>query len=442
MDIVKDLDLDWFWRGYTCGANSRKKLVESPNKVVNLGKQGIVVKPTPKQQISFFIGVKMGRGKIVQNFDVVYSIQYQDKNAHRSKGDYLALEIGSAEAERGAVVRLPFYICNNSVDNRGYIGYQLKIKYDPKNLTLTNITPSTTWLGSFEYEHDTTRGIVLIQGFNDGISYDDCVFGYLDFVVGANAPSTNTISLQGPTGKGTATDLFTLINEELYYIQPVTLTNGTIKIPGTSTPTTTNTATGGSVTLPPVGSSDDLYIDTEFSYEFDLDLIPIDGGSGSGANLGVSITFGDGTTEIVYIPLEEGLHHYKGKIPLKLPSIKPGPIIIEIWVEPEDEDDLYYWFIKAGALWGFENTIPREEVGKLPIKPPKRVVYENFFLYDFAEWWQESSGGSGGEVVSSVEVNEIMQIFDDFTLRVESEREELTTDTFTLKETVEFRQGG
>ena len=41
---------------------------------------------------------------------------------------------------------------------------------------------------------------------------------------------------------------------------------------------------------------------------------------------------------------------------------------------------MYYWFIKAGALWGFETEIPRDMVGELPIIEPKISVYEGFRL--------------------------------------------------------------
>ena len=61
----------------------------------------------------------------------------------KSKGDYLSLSIGKAVALAGDQVDLPLYISNNSVDNRGFCGFQAKIKYDPNNLTLNTISNSS-----------------------------------------------------------------------------------------------------------------------------------------------------------------------------------------------------------------------------------------------------------------------------------------------------------
>lgn len=376
MDIVKDLDLKWFWIGYAAGANSRKQLVESPNKVVNLGKQGVLTTLTDKQKISFFIGVKMGRGKIVQNFDVVRVIQYQDKDAHNSKGEYLTIGVGKKEANKGELVSLPLFIANNSVDNRGFCGFQTKIKYNPKHLTLKSISPSSLWTSTFNVEHDAENGVVLIQGLREEIGYEDMVVGWLDFLVLDTAQSTNTITVSGPSGKGTGTDILTKINGELYYIMPITLEDGQIKLPSA----TQDTKPSDTIYIPTIGTTDTTIgpdTDFEYDFEFGLEWIP-DGGEPNGAQLGFQITFGDGTTETIYIPVEEGTHHYKGKIPLKLPSYKPGPIIIEIFLEPNDPNDQYYWFIKAGALWGFTTTIPREEVNQLPIIEPKVTFFDGF----------------------------------------------------------------
>ena len=445
MDFIDNIDKEWYWLGYIIGGNGRKSKVETPNKIVNLGKQGVIRQPTDKQKVSFYIGLQVGRRKVVQNFNVVRVIQYQTKDSYKSKGDYLTAQIGSIETEAGTTFTLPFYICNNSVDNRGFIGYQYKIKYPTEYLTLNSITPSSTWSGSFNYQHDAEGGVVLVQGLNEVVSYEDMVFGYLNFTLSADAKGTLKVNMCGPSGKGTATDILTKINGENYYIQPLTLKDGEIKILGDGEePDPTEPPIGADIiTLPPIGTTEDpIGTDTDFTYDFDLDLRYGGDGEGSGANLGVNITFGDGTTTTVYIPLQEGSHHYSGKIPIRLPSISKGPVIIEIWVEPEDPNDLYYWFIKAGALWGFETEIKREDVGELPVNPPKHIKYEFFKLYEFIEWWQESSGGGSGEVISSVSINEIMQFFDDFDLRVESEIEEISTDWFVIKEEIEFRQGG
>ena len=131
---LKSSEVDWFWywRGYSIGANTRKKLRNSPDKIVNIGKQGITTTLSQNQKQSFILGLYVGRGKIVQNFDIVKVIQYQDKNAHKSKGDYLSLSIGKAVALAGDQVDLPLYISNNSVDNRGFCGFQAKIKNKQK----------------------------------------------------------------------------------------------------------------------------------------------------------------------------------------------------------------------------------------------------------------------------------------------------------------------
>lgn len=419
MDFIDNIDKEWYWLGYIIGGNGRKSKVETPNKIVNLGKQGVVRQPTEKQKVSFYIGLQIGRRKVVQNFNVVRVIQYQTKDSYKSKGDYLTAQIGSIETEAGTTFTLPFYICNNSVDNRGFIGYQYKIKYPTQYLTLNSITPSSTWSGSFNYQHDAEGGVVLVQGLNEVVSYEDCVFGYLNFTLSADAKGILKVNMCGPSGKGTATDILTQINGENYYIQPLTLKDGEIKILGDGEePDPTEPPIGADIiTLPPIGTTEDpIGTDTDFTYDFDLDLRYAGGGEGSGANLGVNITFGDGTTTTVYIPLQEGSHHYSGKIPIRLPFISKGPVIIEIWVEPEDENDLYYWFIKAGALWGFETEIKREDVGELPIIPPHIQGFDNLVLYDDFEIETIAPGPEPTPAVSDLELYEIMQLLDGFTV--------------------------
>ena len=420
--------MKWFWLGYSMGGNSRKKLSTSPNKITNLGKQGVKLVPTRKQEVSFFIGLHMGRGKIVQNFDLVKVIQYQDKNSHKSKGDYLTASIGSIETVAGATISLPFSILNNTVDNRGFIGYQYKMKYPKDYLTLNSITPSSHWTGSFKYQHDAENGVVLVQGMAESVSYEDAVFGYLNFKVSAEAKGTLTVNMSGPSGKGTGTDILTVINGEAYYIQPLTLEDGKIKLLGDGEVHDDTQPPIGqeSVKIPPIGSADDPVGPTpNFTYDFEFGLEFIEGEPG--ADLAVKIQFGDGSYEMVYIPLQEGVHKYKGKVPLKLPTLKPGPIIIEIWVEPEDEDAVFYWFIKAGALWGFESEVPRDMVGELPIIEPKVSVYEGFrikgeyrvswvseeeeptedrwyvreILHLFGDYRLSGSGGGGGGIDES-----------------------------------------
>lgn len=400
-----EVDWSWYWRGYSVGANTRKKLRNSPDKIVNIGRQGITTTLSQNQKRSFILGLYVGRGKIVQNFDIVKVIQYQDKNAHKSKGDYLSLSIGKAVALAGDQVDLPLYISNNSVDNRGFCGFQAKIKYDPNNLTLNTILNSSLWTSTFNYQHDAGSGIVLIQGLRDNVGYEDIVVGWLNFTVKSNAPNSNVIYLQGPSGTGQGSDIITKINGEFYYIMPLNLENGEIKLDG-------ETKESEPVYVGPMGSSSDSFgEEVDFTYEFDCDLTWVEGsGSGAGASMWVTIRFGDGTSTQVEIPLQDGSHHYKGKIPIKLPSIKPGPVVIEYEVKPNDEDDIYYWFIKVGALWGFETTIPRDEVGELPILEPHVDIFEWLRFYSYFIITKEAPPSPGQ---SDISISEFFNLFSD-----------------------------
>ena len=75
-----EVDWSWYWRRYSVGANTRKKLRNSPDKIVNIGRQGITTTLSQNQKRSFILGLYVGRGKIVQNFDIVKVIKYKDKN--------------------------------------------------------------------------------------------------------------------------------------------------------------------------------------------------------------------------------------------------------------------------------------------------------------------------------------------------------------------------
>ena len=303
------------------------------------------------------------------------------------------------------------------------------MKYPTHLLTLNSITQSSNWSGSFKYLHDAENGIVQVQGMNSSVSYDDAVFGYLNFRVSSDAVGTFYVYMQGPSGEGTATDILTQINGENYYIQPLSLENGEIKIlsDGEEHDDTKPPVGQESVTLPPIGTTEDpIGPDVDFTYDFDLDLEYVGDGEGSGANLKVEITFGDGSSEIVEIPLQEGSHHYNGKIPIKLPSLKPGPIVIEIWVEPNDPNDIYYWFIKAGALWGFESEVPRDEVHNIPIVIPKVSIYDGFRIKaEYRLSFEESGGGDVPVVVDKVVIGEIMQLYDEFALDIYDVLEEI-----------------
>ena len=408
---VKDLDKDWYWYGYICGANSRKRVVESPNLITNMGKQGVKITPTEQQKVSFYIGLMVGRHKIVQNFDVVKAVQYQDKG-HKSKGDYLTLSIGKVDAERGQTVSLPIYISNNSVDNRGFCGFQLKIKYNQNYLQFNSITPSSLWTSSFEYLHDATLGIVQVRGNRDVLGYEDMVVGHISFKVLDRAPASQTVSFQGASGTEDGTNLLTLIGGEPYYIMPLNRENGEILIK--SETSGGDTSSSDKVYTEPIGSNNDIFgTNTDFTYDFTLGLGHIGGsGSGGGANIVFGITIG-GVRYEVEIPLQEGEHRYTGKIPLRLPSITTGPVIIDYYVKPNDEDDLYYWFIKAGALWGFESTVPREEVNQIPIIERQKTVIERLSIFDNCLVYTESGEQPPKPIIEPyVVIEEILQLVD------------------------------
>lgn len=386
MAIEKKLDKTWYWLGYTCGANTRKEIKELPRKITNLGDRGVSLIPTETQRVSFFIGMLVGRGKLVQNFDVVKVVQYQDKKA-RKKGDYLTLGMTEVKGQQGSTVKMPVIISNNSVDNRGYIGFQAKISYPTQYLTFTNLTQHNPLITTLNYQHDAAAGVVLVQGMLDSVSYADAIQVFLEFNISNDCPSSQTITMCGPSGTGQGSDILTHISGEIYYIQPLTLENGLIKLPdqeGQYQPSQPYQET-----IPSIGDNYDYYGGfTSLTYAFDMGLSyggnSSGGGQGGGADLAIKITFGDGSSQTVYIPVQEGYYHYSGKIPMTLPSMKHGPIKITIWVEGEDEDDLWYWFIKAGALWGFETEIPREEVGEYEetqVEKP-RNAYEFLRLSD------------------------------------------------------------
>ncbi len=177
--------------------------------------------------------------------------------------------------------------------------------------------------------------------------------------------------------------------------------------------------------LEPIGNSDDWYgEDVDFSYDFVLGLEHVGGsGSGGGASLVVGINVGGNRVE-VEIPLEEGVKNYKGKIPIKLPTLSKGPIVIDYYVKAEDEDDRYYWFIRAGALWGFESEIPRDKVGEIPILEPKKLMIEFFKFFDYCVITKDSPGPSPSPTYQGI--GELFKFID--TLNIETFIENLKTD--------------
>lgn len=428
--VIKDLDLKWYWLGYSAGVNSRKSLKSKPNRIENLGVQGIKTTPTEKQCLSFCLGMVYGRGKIVQNLNTIISEQVQDKNPHKGKGDYLTLSIGKVETTRGATVSLPLYISNNSVDNRGYCGYQAKIKYNPDYLTYNGITPTSSWSGSFNSQEKD--GIILVQGVSDAISYADVILAYISFTVKQEAPGKQTIYLQGPSGQGSATDLLTRIDGELYYIMPLTLENGEVVIEGEEEPSQ-DPPNPSNPPIPPLGDSETvLGPEFDFSYDFDAGVFPVGGASG-GATIVITITTGSGERVEIEIPAVEGEHHYSGKVPIRLPGFDKGPIQIEVEVKPNDEDDLYYWFIKAGALWGFETEIPREDTGdQISILVPKLTLFDSFILRDGYMIFSDEVPPIPAP--SEVNISDILTFIDSVEFRTWIEQQEKQQDGFAFSD--------
>lgn len=429
---VRELDLEWYWFGVGVGMNSRKKLSESPDIIRNYGKQGIVKVPTDKQIASLIIGLNVGRRKIVNNLNVVFNKQYQYQTDYKSFGDYLTIGIGGVKTARGQVITLPIYIANNSADNRGFCGYQLKIKYNPTHLSFQSITPSSLWTSSFDFLHDATLGVVQVQGMRDEVGYEDMVVGFISFEVLDNFPDYSKVYIQGPKGQDNGSNLITKISGENYYIMPLNTEDGYITIEGEKKETS-----GNIIHSDPIGDSSDTYgEEVDFEYDFELELEHIKGsGNNSGANVIIEIDIG-GTKQQVIIPVEEGTNRYKGKVPLRLPSISTGPITITVRVEPEDEADCYYWFIKAGALWGFSSEIPRENVNQIPITIKQIYVYDKFKLIDILEFDTDTPSPPipPTPILTELNVVEIMQLFDDFEVKIFPEVEDTDKDGLVLSD--------
>ena len=412
----RETDWFWYWLGLSMGINSKKKLKESPQIIRNYGKQGVKVKLTPIQQDSLIRGIECGCRFIVENLNVSIDKQYQYQTDYKSFGDYLTIGIGGVKTARGQVITLPIYIANNSADNRGFCGYQLKIKYNPTHLSFQSITPSSLWTSSFDFLHDAQSGVVQVQGMRDEVGYEDMVIGAISFIVNENAPSNMSVDFQGPKGKDNGTNLITKINGENYYIMPLNTENAEIVIKGEKEKTNKDI-----VYSDPIGDSSDIYgEEVDFEYDFELELEHIKGsGDNRGANVVIEIDIG-GTKQQVIIPVEEGTNRYKGKVPLRLPSISTGPITITVRVEPEDEADCYYWFIKAGALWGFSSEIPRENANQIPVLEPIKRMFERFRLYDGYLIYTEGGSIEPSEpILADIEIGEIMQLFDDFGIDTE-----------------------
>ena len=420
MEIIRDIDFKWFNLGYMSGLAIQTPKQERPNKVKNIGKQGVSYTPTNKQRASFTKGLYCALSDYANSWNIPNYITIQDLSEYKSKGLNLTLEIGKVKALRGQIVKLPLFICNNRVDNRGFCSYQAKIKFNQNNLIFQSITPSSTWTGSFTYQQDA--GILLVEGINEEISYEDCILAYIEFLVSDTAPSTNAVVLDGTSAIITKT-----LGIERY-IYPKNLKSGEVLIDGEVEKQEDSAFTGvyGD-------SSDSFGYNTTLDYNFNLTLGYIgnsSGGSsvGGGADLIVNVTFGDGTKQQVSIPLEEGTHNYKGKLHLRLPSLSKGPIYIEYYVKPKNEDDLYYWFVDGVAYWLLETEIPREEVNQMPIIEPIKKIIDYFEFFDFATITK--SGSPEPPPIPSPTYQEIAELLDFFDVaEIEKFIEKLSEDT-------------
>lgn len=409
MEPIRDIDAQWLEMGFVAGLGVQVPKKERPKKVYNLGKQGVSLIPTEQQWVSFAIGLYLSFGDYASSWAQPIKVPFQDGSAYKSKGNYLSFEIGSAKAERGSTVVLPLYICNNRVDNRGYCSYKAHITFNSDNLIFKSISPSPSWTGSFEYQQNA--GVLLVQGRSDVVSYEDAVLAYIEFEVGSEAPNKNIVYLNNESALITKT-----LGVEKY-IFPKNLVNGEVIIEDAGGSSSDVESSEDTYVSPPIGDEDDFIgPDTDLRYDFTINLFPIGDVSGEGADLIITITTADGQKVQTSIPLEEGSHHYTGKLPIRLPSFAKGPYTIEYYVKPKNEEDLYYWFVDGVVYWEFESEIPREEVGELPVEPPHKSVFEHFILYDGFEIETIAPGPEPTPAVSDLELYEIMQLLDGFTV--------------------------
>ncbi len=437
MIVVREIDREWYEIGHNCGMNSRFRLnEESPDIIRNYGKQGVVKQPTPTQQVSYILGLLNGRHEIAQSLDGIYRKPFQNHTDYKSLGKALTLGINGLKTEKGATISLPIYIENNRVDYRGFYAFQFKLKYNPKYLTFQSVTPSSLWTSNFEYQHDTTLGIVLVKGEREEIGYEDMVVGYINFVVSADASSSEVI-MQGPKGKDDGSNLRTKISGEDWYLMPLEYKSANVTLIGEKEQTSGDLQYSG-----PFGTSSDIYgEEVEFEYDFEFELEHIQGGgSNSGGKFIIEVII-NGIKQEVIIPVEEGQNRYKGKVPLRLPSISTGPVILDYRFEPEDPEDCYIWFVKAGALWNFTSEIPRENINQIPITLNIQRIYDKFVLSDILDFITETEPSPPTPPTpteTKIDIVEIMQLFDDFNIEVFPEVEDEDKDSLLLSDDLEF----
>lgn len=439
METIKRMDWNWYWLGYSHGVNSRKQIKESPDRVVNMGKMGVITIPTELQKTSYFIGLMVGRRKIIQSLNIVQITTTIGKKGLNT-ADMLTLAVGKVEGVRGQYIDIPVYINNNAADNRGVAGFQLKMSYNTDYLDFISISKSVYWTGSF-VSNTSTSGVILAQGVKEIVDKQDVVICYIRFLVKNTVPlgvSGIPLSIVGQAGTGTGSELLTLINDELYYITPIRLESGEVTLEAVIT----EPEKIGSITIPSSGTSTIGTGDSSVSYEFTANLGFPSGltGSGTGGTSGVYAYVNVYLDGVLIgqekVNIQEGEHKYKGKIPIKLPSLEKGKISYEIVVE--DETGFAYVFIKAGALFMLESEVKREEVGEIELEPFNRVAIDRFKITDFVVFEKFKQGGS--VPLDLTIIDNIMVITDKETVTIHQQLNNSNADMMKVTDKVIFER--
>lgn len=438
METIKELDWNWYWLGYSMGVNSRKQIKDSPDRVVNMGKMGVITIPSELQKTSYFMGLMVGRRKIIQSLNIVQITTTIGKKGLNT-ADMLTLAIGKVDGIRGQYVDIPVYINKNAADNRGVAGFQLKVVYNTDYLELVNISKSVYWTGSF-VSNTSTSGVILAQGVKEIAEQHDMVICYIRFLVKNTVPlnvSSIPLSIIGQAGTGTGSELLTLINNELYYITPIKLESGEVLLDAIIT----EPEKIGSITYPSSGTSTIGTGNSSVSYEFTANLgFPSGIGGGTGGNSGVYAYVNVYLDGVLIgqekVNIQEGEHKYKGKIPIKLPSLDKGKITYEIVIE--DETGFAYVFIKAGALFILESEVKREEAGQIELEPFNRGVIDRFWITDFVIF--EKFKQSGSSPVDLTVIDEIMVITDKDTFTIHQQLNNSNSDTMMITDKVIFER--
>jgi hypothetical protein len=430
------MNWEWYWLGYSIGVNSRKRISELSDRITNIGEQGVITLPTnEKEQTSFFIGLMNGRKKIVQSLDIIKLLYTRNKGI--SSADILTLGVQERQGVRGQYIDIPVFIVKNAADNRGVAGFQVKLTYNSDYLTLDSLTQATSWDGNFVY-NTSTAGVILAQGERTEAKREDIALFTARFYVKETVPTGTSkipLRLEGVVGTGSGSELLTRILGDLYYITPIKLQSGSILLDATQTtpePELRETTPGPEASLPSTGSG--------LGYDLNIGLmipngITLSGGIYATINVYIGGVFAGTTT----IPLQPGENPVTGDIPLTVPGLTTGKISYEIIVEPEKEEDngLFYVFIKANGLFILENKIPRDEVQDVPIERPIFRYIERFKITDSAIITIIEGSSSGP--VDLVITDRILKIIDteetsSYVVTFDSKTESMKiTDAFILE---------